>query len=142
LRRQPLGGWHSWTLTGRALGAWRPLSPLDRRTIEPYQKIERKEHESAQRCEKWRVWYIEDCYGSESEDRISEHDNRVANTLCEVEGEVDQQGRNKEDAKEGPDLKEGGEFVKPEHRRLERICAVYHEHQEKEQEIDERGQAR
>jgi len=48
----------------------------------------------------------------------------VPNALCEVEGEVDQQGRNKKDAEERHDLKEDGEFVEPEHRRLERIGAI------------------
>lgn len=66
----------------------------------------------------------------------------MSNALCEVEGEVDQQGRNKKDAEERHNLKEDGEFVEPEHRRLERIGAIQHEHQEKEQKIDERSQAR
>lgn len=66
----------------------------------------------------------------------------MPNALCEVEGEVDKQSRDKKDAEERHDLKEDGELVEPEHCRLERIRAIYHEHQEKEQKIDKRSQAR
>jgi hypothetical protein len=113
---------------------------LDRRTVEPHQKIVRKEHKSAQRCEKWRVWYVKGCCCSKRKDWVPEYDYSVRKALCEIEGEIDQQGRNKEDAEERHDLKEDGKFVEP--CRLGRICAIYHEHQEKEQEIDDRGQAR
>ncbi len=64
-------------------------------------------------------------------------DYRVRKAPCETEAEVDQQGRNKEDAEERHDLKEDGKFVEPG--RLGRICAVCHEHQEKEEEIDDCG---
>ena len=66
----------------------------------------------------------------------------MCNALSKIESEVNQQCRNKKDAKKRHDLKEDGEFVESEYLGLKRIGAKYDQYKKKKEKVDESGQAR